>query len=154
MMNEERTFDEIDLNILEILQGKARIPNAEVARQVGMAPSAILERIRKLEQQGVIQGYEVRLNPANFGQGLVAFVQLQVTGAVDVGQQLMDIPGAQEVFQISGDNSYLVKLRVTSLKELGRCLREDFAAIDSVSNVSAQIVLDILKETRKINLNQ
>ena len=154
MMLEERTFDEIDLKILEILQQKARIPNAEVARQVGMAPSAILERIRKLEQQGIIQGYEVRLNPAHFGQGLVAFVQLKVTGAVDVGQQLSDIPGAQEVFQISGDSSYLVKLRVTSLQELGRCLRADFAAIDGVTQVSAQIVLDILKETRKINLNQ
>ena len=153
-MNEERTFDEIDLKILVILQEKARIPNAEVARQVGMAPSAILERIRKLEQQGIIQGYEVRLNPAHFGQGLVAFIQLQVTGAVDVGPQLSNIPGAQEVFQISGNCNYLVKLRVTSLQELGRCLREEFATLESVSHVSAQIVLDILKETRKINLNQ
>lgn len=154
MMNEDRTFDEVDLRILEILQEKARIPNAEVARQVGMAPSAILERIRKLEQQGIIQGYEVRLNPAHFGQGLVAFIQLQVTGAADVGEQLAGIPGAQEVFQISGDYNYLVKMRVTSLHELGRCLREDFSSIDSVSQVSAKIVLDILKETRKINLNQ
>jgi Lrp/AsnC family leucine-responsive transcriptional regulator len=153
MASEERTFDEIDLRILEILQEKARIPNAEVARQVGMAPSAILERIRKLEQQGIIQGYEVRLNPARFGQGLVAFVQLQVNGGVDVGLQLSEIPGAQEVFQVSGDCSYLVKLRVTSLRELGRSLREDFSAIDNVSQVSARIVLDILKETRKINLN-
>ncbi len=154
MMTEERTFDEIDLRILEILQEKARIPNAEVARQVGMAPSAILERIRKLEQQGIIQGYEVRLNPGHFGQGLVAFVQLQVTGAGNVGPQLTNIPGAQEVFQISGDCHYLVKLRVTSLQELGRCLRENFAQLDGVSHVSVKIVLDILKETRKINLNQ
>ena len=154
MRQEERTIDDIDLKILEILQDKARIPNAEVARQVGMAPSAILERIRKLEQQGIIQGYEVRLNPAHFGQGLVAFVQLQVTGAVDVGQQLTEIPGAQEVFQISGDCHYLVKLRVTSLNELGRCLRKEFASIGGVSHVSAKIVLDTLKETRKINLNQ
>lgn len=154
MMNDERTFDEVDLRILEILQEKARIPNAEVARQVGMAPSAILERIRKLEQQGIIQGYEVRLNPAHFGQRLVAFVQIQVTAGVDVGLQLTDINGAQEVFQVSGNCSYLVKLRVTSLQELGRCLREDFAAISGVSHVSAQIVLDTLKETRKINLNQ
>ena len=151
---DDRIIDEIDLHILEILQEKARIPNAEVARQVGMAPSAILERIRKLEQQGIIQGYEVRLNPAHFGQGLVAFVQLQVTGAADISQQLLDIPGAQEVFQISGDCSYLVKLRVTSLQELGRCLRENFTAIESVTQVSTQIVLNTLKETRKINLNQ
>ncbi len=153
MTIDERTIDDVDLRILEILQEKARIPNAEVARQVGMAPSAILERIRKLEQQGIIQGYEVRLNPAHFGQGLVAFVQLKTTGSVDIGVQLSEIPGAQEVFQISGDSSYLIKLRVTSLQELGRCLREDFAVIAGVSDISSQVVLDILKETRKIKLN-
>lgn len=64
-MDIKRTIDEIDHQILEILQKKARVPNAEVARQVGMAPSAVLERIRKLEERGFIEGYEVRLNPAN-----------------------------------------------------------------------------------------
>jgi Lrp/AsnC family leucine-responsive transcriptional regulator len=152
-MDIERTFDEIDLKILEILQEKARISNAEVARQVGMAPSAVLERIRKLELQGVIQGYEVRLNPTHFGQGLIAFVQLQAASEGDVGQQLADISGVQEVFQTSGDNNYLIKLRVTSPLELGRCLRDDFATIAGVSHVSSRIVLDTHKETRKISLN-
>ncbi len=153
-MNESRIFDDIDLKILEILQDKARIPNAEVARQVGMAPSAVLERIRKLELQGVIQGYEVRLNPTHFGQGLISFVQLRIDAAADVGSQLSDLPGVQEVFQTSGAYNYLLKLRVTSLHELGRCLREDFAKIDGVTQISSQVVLETLKETRKINLDQ
>ncbi|MCF6177867.1 MAG: Lrp/AsnC family transcriptional regulator [Geopsychrobacter sp.] len=153
-MSDSRIFDDIDLRILEILQEKARIPNVEVARQIGMAPSAVLERIRKLEQQGVIQGYEVRLDPAHFGQGLIAFVELQISGAIDIGPQLSAIPGAQEVFQTSGTNNYLCKVRVTSLQELGRCLRDDFAALEGVSHVSARIVLDTLKETRKISLDQ
>ena len=59
-------IDDISLKILKILQEKARIPNVEVARQVGMAPSAVLERIRKLEKQGIIEGYEVRINPEYF----------------------------------------------------------------------------------------
>ena len=59
-------IDDISLEILKILQEKARIPNVEVARQVGMAPSAVLERIRKLEKQRIIEGYEVRLNPKIF----------------------------------------------------------------------------------------
>ena len=154
MITNERIFDEIDLKILEILQDKARIPNAEVARQVGMAPSAVLERIRKLEQQGVIQGYEMRLDPACFGQGLVAFVELQVTGAGEIGAQLARIYGVQEVFQTSGDSNYLVKLRVTSPRELGERLRDEFASLTGVVRVSARIVLEIFKETRKINLEQ
>lgn len=152
-MNDIRIIDEIDLRILEILQEKARIPNAEVARQVGMAPSAVLERIRKLELQGIIQGYEVRLDPAHFGQGLIAFIQLKVDEAIELGSQLVEIPGVQEVFQISGEYNFLLKLRVTSLPELGRCLREDFAALTGVRQISSQVVLDILKETRKIDLN-
>ena len=59
-------IDEINLNILKILQEKARIPNVDVARQVGLAPSAVLERIRKLEKLKIIDGYEVRLNPKFF----------------------------------------------------------------------------------------
>lgn len=147
-----RILDEIDLRILEILQRKARIPNAEVARQVGMAPSAVLERIRKLEQQGVIEGYEVRLNPAHFGQALIAFVQLQVQSNPDIGESLKSLANIQEVFQISGDYSYLIKLRLTSLQELGRCLREELGRMPGVTRVRAQIVLETLKETRKISL--
>ena len=67
-------MDEISFKILKILQEKARIPNVEVSRQVGLAPSAVLERIRKLEKQGIIEGYEVRLNPKYFTKSLVAFV--------------------------------------------------------------------------------
>jgi len=64
------------------------------------------------------------VSKANEREAGVTLVQLQMTGAVDVGQRLTEIPGAQEVFQFSGDCIYLVKLRVTSLQELGRCLRE------------------------------
>ncbi|HEX2208016.1 MAG TPA: AsnC family transcriptional regulator, partial [Longimicrobium sp.] len=63
-------IDEMDVRIVEILQQNARTPNAEIARQVGMAPSAILERIRKLEERGVIQGYSARVNPEAYGVGL------------------------------------------------------------------------------------
>ena len=66
-------IDEISLEILKILQEKARIPNVEVARQVGMAPSAVLERIRKLEKQRINEGYEDRLNPKFFNKCLIAF---------------------------------------------------------------------------------
>ena len=66
-------IDVISLKILKILQKKARIPNAEVARQVGLAPSAVLERIRKLEHLGIIKGYEVRINPEYFDRGVQVF---------------------------------------------------------------------------------
>ena len=91
-------IDAVSLKILKILQEKARIPNVEVARQVGMAPSAVLERIRKLEKQGFIDGYEVRLNPKRFAKSLVAFVTVKLKKLgeeIEVGEMLSRIP---EVF--------------------------------------------------------
>ena len=88
-------IDDIGFKILNILQRKARIPNVEVARQVNMAPSAVLERIRKLESQGYIDGYEVRLNPRRFNRAMVAFVMKAVKTPDAVEQQDMDELHAQ-----------------------------------------------------------
>jgi len=72
-------IDETDRQILSILQQNARTSNAEIARQVDMAPSAVLERIRRLETRGVIQGYEARINPEALGLGVLAFVFVRST---------------------------------------------------------------------------
>src|ERR687897_997739 len=72
-----RMIDEMDRRILSLLQQDARLPNAEIARRVGMAPSATLERLRKLEERGVIQGYEARLDARKLGLGLTAFIYIR-----------------------------------------------------------------------------
>ena len=149
-------IDEISLNILRILQEKARIPNVEVARQVGMAPSAVLERIRKLEQQGYIDGYEVRLNPERFGRPLVAFVHVAVTAqdrSGAVGKALTELAEAQEVHFISGEDGYLVKLRVADHRALGELVRRQIAGIPGVRGTRTSICLATLKETWRIPLD-
>lgn len=146
-------IDEIDLHILEILQQKARIPNAEVARQVGMAPSAVLERIRKLEERGIIEGYEVRLNPAHFRQGLSAFVFIQADGApAGIVEALAEIQSVQEVHQVVGPDGFLVKLRTADHTTLAAILRHQIQAIEGVDSTRTQIVLETAKETRRIDL--
>lgn len=154
-MDIKRTIDDIDLQILEILQEKARIPNAEIARQVGMAPSAVLERIRKLESQGIISGYEVRLNPDHFGQKLSAFVFIETSHAsnIPLARQLADITGVQEIHQVAGDDGYLLKLRVADTETLGQILRNEITTIEGVRTTRTQIVLSTLKETRRVSLN-
>lgn len=146
-------FDEIDLHILEILQEKARIPNAEVARQIGMAPSAVLERIRKLEEKGIIEGYEVRLNPAHFNQGLSAFVFVEADGAPEeTAEALTAIPSVQEVHQVVGPDGFLVKLRTADHAALSRILRHQIRQIEAVKSTRTQVVLETIKETRRIDL--
>lgn len=150
-----RTLDEIDLQILHILQDKARVPNAEVSRQVGMAPSAVLERIRKLEERGIIEGYEVRINPAAFAQGLVAFLFIEVDPAdsAQLDERLAQVAGVQEIHQIAGPDGYLVKLRAANPGELGRILREEIQRFPGVRATRTQIVLNTIKDNHRIDLD-
>jgi Lrp/AsnC family leucine-responsive transcriptional regulator len=146
-------IDETSMKILKILQEKARIPNVEVARQVGMAPSAVLERIRKLEKLGYIDGYEVRLNPDKFGRGLVAFVQVDVQSATSknkVGKKLAAIPEVLEVHFVTGKDCYLVKLRVADAKSLGNLVQAKIAELPNVVATRTAIAMDTLKETWRI----
>lgn len=146
-------LDDISLNILKILQEKARIPNVEVARQVEMAPSAVLERIRKLERQGFIDGYEVRLNPERFDRRQIAFIEVQTRSVGDhpqTGQALATIPEVQEVHYVAGLDGYLVKLRVADTAELGAIIREKIAVITEVVSTRTTTVLHTYKETARI----
>ncbi|MGD8519679.1 MAG: Lrp/AsnC family transcriptional regulator [Desulfobacterales bacterium] len=149
-------IDEISLKILKILQEKARIPNVEVARQVGLAPSAVLERIRKLENQGFIDGYEVRLNPKRFSRSLVAFVIVtthKVTDEKQVGKKLSEMPGVQEVHYIAGEDAFLVKVRVSDNEELGQFIRDKISSIKAVKSTRTAIVLSTYKETARIAID-
>jgi Lrp/AsnC family leucine-responsive transcriptional regulator len=150
-------IDAVSLKILKILQKKARIPNVEVARQVGMAPSAVLERIRKLEKQGFIDGYEVRLNPKRFAKSLVAFVKVKINKLSDekkVGEKLSRIPQIQEVHYVAGEDAFLVKVRVADTEDLGRLTRDKIAAIASVQSTQTAIALSTYKETARIPIDK
>ena len=146
-------IDEISLKILKILQEKARIPNIEVARQVKMAPSAVLERIRKMERQGIIDGYEVRLNPEQFDRRQIAFIEIRTRSVGDrpeTGRELAAIPEIQEVHYVAGADCYLVKLRVADTAELSLLIREKIAAINEVVSTRTTTVLQTYKETARI----
>lgn len=142
--------DDIDRQIVNIIQKDARISVAEIARQLGMAPSGILERVRKLEARGVIRGYEARLDPQALGRGLLAFVFVRAderVGSGATGELLAAIPDVQEVHHIAGEDCYLVKVRVANTEALARLLRDSVGALDAVRSTRTTIVLTTLKET-------
>ncbi|HET9225257.1 MAG TPA: Lrp/AsnC family transcriptional regulator [Thermoanaerobaculia bacterium] len=148
-------IDETDLQILTILQSNARTSNAEIARQLNMAPSAILERIRKLEQRGVIQGYEARIAPEALGLGLLAFVAVRTEEKVGdecAGERLARIPEVQEVHHVAGEDCYLLKVRVQDAKSLGRLLQERIKPVESVRATRTTVVLDTLRESSLLPL--
>lgn len=146
-------IDIIDKQILMILQQNARTSNAEIARQVGMAASAVLERIRKMEEQGIILGYEARINPRALDLDLTAFIFVRTdegVGTIQTAEILAEIPEVQEVHHITGQDCYLVKLRVKDTEALGILLREKIGQIKTVRSTSTTIVLGSSKETLKL----
>ncbi len=147
-------MDDIDVKIVDMLQQNARIPNAEIARRVNMAPSAVLERIKKLEERRVIREYGTRLDPAAVGLGLLAFVAVKADycGSSDTGQMLAAIPGVLEVHNVAGDDCYLVKVRTRDTEHLGRLLSEQFRNIPAIRSTKTTIVLATVKETDSLPL--
>lgn len=145
-------MDDTDFKILKILQEKARIPNVEVARTIGMAPSAVLERIKKLESRGIISGYEVRLNPECFNQAMIAFVQIKLISSANtqkIAESLCQYEEIQEVHYISGKDCLLVKIRISNGAELQKIIIQKIASIEGVQSTKSFIALSTYKESAK-----
>ena len=143
-------MDTTDQKILRILQGDGRCSNAEIARRLDKAPSAILERVRKLEKRGVLTGYEARINPEALDLALLAFLFVKATDGpcdTETGHHLAKIPEVLEVHQIAGDDCFLLKVRAASTTDLHRILKEEIGGLGTVRSIRSTIVLETLKES-------
>lgn len=146
----------MDKKILEVIQEDARMPNKEISNRVGLVPSATSERLRKLKEKGFIKSFEARLNTDMIGFGLVAFVYVrtnEMASGSETGFELSKIPEVQEVFNVAGEDCYLVKIRTKNTQSLGRILRDKVGTIESVVSTRSTIVMESYKETCRIPLN-
>lgn len=149
-------MDKTDIRILELLQADARIANADIARELNMAPSAVLERVRKLEQKGIIRGFETRLEAGKVGLNLTAFLFVQseeVKGPDKVVAALTAIPEVLEVHSVAGEDCFLVKVRVSDTAHLSNLLRKKIRSIPSIRNTRTTIVLETFKESIALPLD-
>ncbi len=147
MMRSE-LVDAIDAKILRILLDDARASKAEIGRQVQLTPTAVHERIRKLEAQGVIAGYTVRLDPRALGRPILAFVFISdVSPAArrETGRELSRVPGVEEVHAITGSRDFLIKVRVAETESLARVL-ESLGSSSAAAATDTAIVLDTFLE--------
>jgi len=142
-------IDDIDAQILTILQENARTSNAEIARQVGKTASAVFERIKKLEKAGVIKTYTAVVDPATLDQNVLAYVFVRLSPhrlAHAVGEQLLEIPGIQEVAHMTGEDCYLVKTRCRDTEALERIVM-GINDIETVSGTRTVIAFKALRES-------
>ncbi len=152
-MAADRIIDELDGQILELLQENARITQSDIAKAVGLAPSAILERMRKLEARGAIRGYVATIDPHVAHRALLAFVAVR-TNEYGVDQPsaraLSQIPEVLEIHHVAGEDCFLLKVRAKDAEHLGQMLRRQIASVPGVTSTRTTIVLETVKETSRI----
>src|ERR1700674_5899809 len=136
-------IDEIDAAIMKVLQTNARTSNAEIARQVGLAPSAVFERIRKLEERGVIEGYTARVSPKAVGLPLLAFIFVRADekpGAEKTAARVAELPEVLEVHHVAGEDCFLAKVRAADTDALHRLLSERLGRIGTLTSTPTPVV--------------
>ena len=144
-------MDTLDRKILSVLQGNARASLQEIGQAVGLSSSPCWERIRKMEQSGVIEGYTVRLNARALGLHDTVLVQVTLDSHSDntlekFGETLAAIPEVVEAYLVSGEYDYLLRVAVKDTRDYERLLRERLYKIKGIRHSKSSFVLRTLKK--------
>lgn len=154
MAREMPNLDHIDLRLLELLQGSGRMSQHDLARSVGLSSPAVSERLRKLEERGVIRGYAAVLDPRQLGCDITAFIAVGINGSryyPDFRQRVSQLPQVQECHSVTGQGSHLLKIRVENTAALERLLAQ-VQAWPGVQWTTTSLVLSTVKETGELPL--
>ncbi len=156
-MNDEKTgdIDKIDKKILHILQEDGRISNLKLAETIGLSATAVLARTQRLQREGIILGYEARLNPAKIGRGMTVFVEVLLDrttpNVFDAFKAAVQVHGEiLECHLVAGGFDYLIKLRVQDMAAY-----RDFAGrvlwqLPGVRETRTYAVMEEVKETTRL----
>ncbi len=140
-------MDDIDRRILAALVTDAGQSYAKLSEQVGLSPPAVHDRVKKLRGSGAIKGVEARIDPAQVGKGLLAFVHLDTSGWAKgpVVKFLSALPEVEEVHSVTGDTSMMLKVRVAGSTALEGLLHRLYD-IDGVQGTRSYVVLSTYLE--------
>ncbi len=154
-MKAQKPLTRIDSNILRELQADGRITYAELARRVGLTTTPCMERVKRMEREGVIKGYTALLDPNYLEAGLVVFVQIRLSRtSQDIFEQFKDAAVAlqevQECYLVSGNFDYLIKARVADMAAYREFLGETLLTLPGVQESTSYVVMEQVEETLNI----
>jgi Lrp/AsnC family leucine-responsive transcriptional regulator len=146
-------MDAIDRKILDYVQEKGRDTYAEIGAAVGLSVSAINERLKKLERAGIIKGWGARVDPKAVGQGVLAFMLLLIDRP-EHERQLVEaicrLPQVLECHHVTGDWSYLLKLRLGEVAEIETVLSDTIKQNPGAIRTHTMLALSSRKETASV----
>jgi len=145
-------IDKFDLAILAVLQQDARASLQDISRRVGLSSTPCWNRIKKMEADGVIQGYTVRVDAPSIGLTETVIVQVTLESHTDetlyeFGKTLEQIPEVLEAYLVSGDYDYYIRIAVKDTRDYERLLRERLYRIPGIRHSKSSFVLRTLKES-------
>jgi Lrp/AsnC family transcriptional regulator, leucine-responsive regulatory protein len=143
-------MDALDRDILIALQRDGRQTNAHLAETLGLSPSAMLERVRRLERDGAIRGHRAEVAPEALGVGLQAFVAAELNAhsrdhIESFERGIAHVPGVRTCYHVTGRFDYLLHVAVQDLEHLGRLIKTDIAAVPGVAKLETLLVLTEVK---------
>jgi Lrp/AsnC family leucine-responsive transcriptional regulator len=150
-------LDDIDKRILRALQRDGRIPNNELAKEVGLSPSPCLRRVRLLEEAGVIDRYVAVLNPAKVGRGLTLFTRIWLKAQDEdtiehFAAEIRKLPQVLECYLMLGDCDAMVRVVAADIDDYRRFQSEHLSRIKGVQNVKTDVPSQIVKQTSALPL--
>lgn len=150
-------FDQTDKKILTILQGDGRITNSKLAKEIGISPPAMLERVRRLESSGVIDKYVALLDREKAGFGILAIIIVklslhQISSLKAVKERLIELDEVLECLQLTGDVDFLLKVATADMNSYTEFVNDKLSGIPGIQNIKTSFVLDALKSETQLTL--
>ena len=145
-------IDEIDAEILRLLQANGRMQRNAIAKEVDLSVSAVSERMRKLEERGVITGYHAVVDAKRLHLDITAFIRVSVDGSEHYSEfvdQVTAMDAVLEAHSITGEGSHILKVRTRNTTTLERLLSR-IQALPGVTGTTSSLVLTTFKETRAV----
>jgi Lrp/AsnC family leucine-responsive transcriptional regulator len=142
-------FDPIDYKLLDLLQQDARMTQLEMAAEVGLSQPAVAERMRKLEQEGIIIGYSARVDGKKLGKDITAFIGVRIEHPkynAGFGKKVLEIPDVLECHRITGPDSYLLNVVTEDTQSLDRLISDLLRHIPGVTRTLTTVVTSSIKE--------
>jgi Lrp/AsnC family leucine-responsive transcriptional regulator len=154
-------LDAVDVRVLEMIQRDSKPSTTEIARVLGVPVTTVYSKIRRLEKEGIIQGYRAVLDGKKLGRPVVAFILASVSYGAQryymdrlVARQVSKFTEVQEVHLVSGPWDFIIKLRSSDVEAAGRFLAEKLRTVKGIDRTETCLVFETAKETTELELPQ
>lgn len=152
-------LDDVDRAILVTLQENAKITNTALSEQVGISPPSTLERVKKLERRGVIQGYTALLDADALNQPILAIVHVSMqehsaTVLENAKEKLSAFEEVQSCWYCAGDEDFILKVRARDMNDYERLITRKLAGVRGIGRMRTSFVLNSIKDSTKLNVDE